>query len=441
MAQEKPRSSFVLKLHQLLSSEHHPDALRWLSNDTFGITSIESQAKAALTPQWEFRSLSSFIRQLSYYSFKRLSDRRRSAERRSSTPALIVFTHPSGNFVRDDPSKTALIPRKLRARKSSAASNRRKSSTASSTGFVDEYRDRSSSPNDGQFHSVYDDVDSKPTSTHLSLASYQMQPWNAMSRSPPRTIPIRPPNPQLPPASLRDGPSPFDPVVGEPAYARSYPSPISAPASFTSYPGSYYPQTQVFGESAPRESQQPPLYYYTPSSHAGPSCAAYGTNELPPLRHITSGLVAPPSPPPEPYSRSQSQSQLHQHTVYSQPQPRRHNESRIVEELEERTPSPLPQQAPFSTSLPSMHHFDHRPYCVPSSPHHLPHPHLSRNPRTTVASTDYFPTPGLSPGTENLDVKPFYHLTGQDGIGYPMVATTYPHAHDPAATAIATSHA
>lgn len=37
-------------------------------------------------------SLSSFIRQLSYYSFKRLSDRRRSAERRSSVPSFIVFT-------------------------------------------------------------------------------------------------------------------------------------------------------------------------------------------------------------------------------------------------------------------------------------------------------------------------------------------------------------
>lgn len=37
-------------------------------------------------------SLASFIRQLSYYSFKRLSDRRRSAERRSHSPSLIVFT-------------------------------------------------------------------------------------------------------------------------------------------------------------------------------------------------------------------------------------------------------------------------------------------------------------------------------------------------------------
>ncbi|GAA5953916.1 hypothetical protein JCM21900_003052 [Sporobolomyces salmonicolor] len=440
MAQEKPRSTFVLKLHQLLSSEHDPNALRWLSNDTFGITSIESQAKAALTPQWEFRSLSSFIRQLSYYSFKRLSDRRRSSERRSSTPALIVFTHPSGNFVRDDPSKTALIPRKLRARKSTAASNRRKSSTASSTGFVDEYRDCSSSPNDGQFHSVYDDVDIKPTSTHLSLESYQIQPWNALGRSSPRTIPIRPQNPRLPPASLRDGPSPFDAMESEPVYTRSYPSPISAPASFTSYPGSYYPQPQAFGEPAVHASQQPPAYYYTPSFHAGPSSTAYGTNELPPLRHITSGLIVPPSPPPEPYSQSQLQSRSNQHVVYNQPQPRRHTESRIVEELEERTPSPLPQPVPFSTSPPSMHHFDHRPYGIPCPPHNLPHLHLSRKPHVTVASTDYFPSPCLSPGTENPDVKPFYQLMGQDSIDYPMVATTYPHPHDLAA-ATATSHA
>jgi hypothetical protein len=55
---------------------------------------IDGRRKTAmLTPFFPlFDSLSSFIRQLSYYSFKRLSDRRRSAERRSTVASYIVFT-------------------------------------------------------------------------------------------------------------------------------------------------------------------------------------------------------------------------------------------------------------------------------------------------------------------------------------------------------------
>lgn len=44
-----------LSVARLLSAEHHPEWLRWISNDTFGITSVEAQAKAALSPMWEFR--------------------------------------------------------------------------------------------------------------------------------------------------------------------------------------------------------------------------------------------------------------------------------------------------------------------------------------------------------------------------------------------------
>lgn len=36
-------------------------------------------------------SLSSFIRQLSYYGFKRLSDRRRSIERKAGVAAFVIF--------------------------------------------------------------------------------------------------------------------------------------------------------------------------------------------------------------------------------------------------------------------------------------------------------------------------------------------------------------
>lgn len=39
-----------------LSSEQHPEALHWLNNDTFAITSNDAIARSALLPAWEFRS-------------------------------------------------------------------------------------------------------------------------------------------------------------------------------------------------------------------------------------------------------------------------------------------------------------------------------------------------------------------------------------------------
>jgi hypothetical protein len=41
--------------HCRLSSEQHPEALHWLNNDTFAITSNDSIARSALLPAWEFR--------------------------------------------------------------------------------------------------------------------------------------------------------------------------------------------------------------------------------------------------------------------------------------------------------------------------------------------------------------------------------------------------
>lgn len=55
--------------------------------------------------------MSSFVRQLNYYGFVRLSDRRR----RNQTPEfsrLLVFGHPSGDFVRGDASRLQSITRK-----------------------------------------------------------------------------------------------------------------------------------------------------------------------------------------------------------------------------------------------------------------------------------------------------------------------------------------
>ncbi|GAA5820943.1 hypothetical protein JCM11251_001887 [Rhodosporidiobolus azoricus] len=111
-----PRSQFLQKLHSLLENPLDPDGLRWVNDDSFEISSKDAVAIRALSPQFEFHSLSSFIRQLSYYSFRRLSDRRRSTERRASHTGYIVFSHPTGFFVRGDPSKLNQIVRKARNR-------------------------------------------------------------------------------------------------------------------------------------------------------------------------------------------------------------------------------------------------------------------------------------------------------------------------------------
>ncbi|GAA5962750.1 hypothetical protein JCM21900_001186 [Sporobolomyces salmonicolor] len=111
-----PRSQFLQKLHHVLENPLDPAGLRWVSDDSFEISSKDAVAIRALSPAFEFRSLSSFIRQLSYYAFRRLSDRRRSTERRSSNVEYIVFTHPSGFFVRGDSSKLTKIIRRARGR-------------------------------------------------------------------------------------------------------------------------------------------------------------------------------------------------------------------------------------------------------------------------------------------------------------------------------------
>ncbi|GAA5865516.1 hypothetical protein JCM1840_001426 [Sporobolomyces johnsonii] len=116
------RSQFLQKLHHLLENPIDPDGLRWVSDDSFEVSSKDAVAIHALSPAFQFHSLSSFIaspfftRQLSYYTFRRLSDRRRSTERRSSNTGYIVFTHPSGFFVRGDSSKLNKIIRRARAR-------------------------------------------------------------------------------------------------------------------------------------------------------------------------------------------------------------------------------------------------------------------------------------------------------------------------------------
>ncbi|GAA6013174.1 hypothetical protein JCM10207_006194 [Rhodosporidiobolus poonsookiae] len=131
-----PRSQFLQKLHSLLENPIDPDGLRWVTDDSFEISSKDSVAIHALSPQFEFHSLSSFIRQLSYYSFRRLSDRRRSTERRASHTGYIVFTHPTGFFVRGDPSKLNQIVRKARNRPEKTGGRRISMCSAASDDFA-----------------------------------------------------------------------------------------------------------------------------------------------------------------------------------------------------------------------------------------------------------------------------------------------------------------
>ncbi|GAA5850338.1 hypothetical protein JCM8547_001837 [Rhodosporidiobolus lusitaniae] len=391
-----PRSAFVPRLHQLLSAEEHPDWLHWLNNDTFAITSIDTNARIALQPQWDFRSLSSFIRQLSYYSFKRLSDRRRSAERRSSVASYIVFTHPSGNFVRDDPSKAALIPRKLRARKPST--RKRKNSAASSTGQGD-LAGRSPSPGDGELYEMYPNDEAKPNEVHLDLQSYQLAPWNATQgrtiRSPERIAQEQPPM-QL---HLLNAP-----MAGASSFpASSYPSPSSAPASSVFFPSSsYYPPPSL----AQRPQHEQPVYYYpsAPTAAQGTNSpfASYAANELPPLRAVAAGLVVPPSPPPEQVFHSGSDGHYIEQAHHSHALDH------------EQTPSPVAHHAQLAgprpmVPLPSVAQLEPQHFYPPSPPKHHnayfaeSHPHAHH----------YSPY-----HAQDSAKSAFYHLSGQDGMDY-----------------------
>ncbi|GAA5930141.1 uncharacterized protein JCM15063_004726 [Sporobolomyces koalae] len=116
---ERPlRSQFLVKLHRLLERSTDPDSLRWTSDNDFEVTVNEKDAIAALCPEFSFRSLSSFVRQLSYYNFKRLSDRRRrTAELRVANDGYIRFTHDTAFFIRGDATLISRITRRPRVRR------------------------------------------------------------------------------------------------------------------------------------------------------------------------------------------------------------------------------------------------------------------------------------------------------------------------------------
>ncbi|GAA5979820.1 hypothetical protein JCM5350_002059 [Sporobolomyces pararoseus] len=135
-------SNFCVQLHSLLENPRDPEALRWVDGevDQFQITVDEQRGLNALRPNLDFKSMSSFVRQLSYYDFKRLSDRRKSNERRGEA-RVVVFTHHSGLFTRGNPANVEKMKRKLRIR-----AERGRRASAVSTGSVDEDHSASGSP-------------------------------------------------------------------------------------------------------------------------------------------------------------------------------------------------------------------------------------------------------------------------------------------------------
>ncbi|GAA5925159.1 uncharacterized protein JCM15063_004940 [Sporobolomyces koalae] len=140
-AKVKP-TNFCILLHHLLENPTDPEHLRWVDGevDQFQISVNEEKALAALRPTFDFKSMSSFVRQLSYYDFKRLSDRRKSNERRSESKS-IVFMHQSGLFVRGNPANVEKMKRKLRIR-----AERSRRASAVSVGSAEEDQPQSASP-------------------------------------------------------------------------------------------------------------------------------------------------------------------------------------------------------------------------------------------------------------------------------------------------------
>lgn len=135
-------SNFCVQLHSLLENPRDPEAFKWVDGevDQFQITVDENRGLNALRPNLDFKSMSSFVRQLSYYDFKRLSDRRKSHERRGEA-RVVVFTHHSGLFTRGNSANVEKMKRKLRIR-----AERGRRASAVSTGSIDDDHSASGSP-------------------------------------------------------------------------------------------------------------------------------------------------------------------------------------------------------------------------------------------------------------------------------------------------------
>lgn len=164
----------------------------------------------------------------------------------------------------------------------------------------------------------------------------------------------------------------------------------------------------------PRHQTQTSSSYYYPSQQPQfASSSSYASNELPPIRTITSGLVVPPSPPPETYSHYAQQ--------VIAPQPIRRSSQVYVDVDETASVPPVP---PMPNGLVSMHQGDHRSYYPPNSPRQLVHPNHASQPQYSpyqhASTTDYYPTNSYSCSSQVVEDhnKSFYQLGGRDMLSY-----------------------
>lgn len=323
--------------------------------------------------------LSSFIRQLSYYSFKRLTDRRRSVERRPSAPTYIVFTsvcrreqalrtmwlthsfrrHPSGNFVRDDETKALLIPRKLRARKAAAKKDRpaadakearRPLCPPASTSHQDfAHLSGSLSQSLAEYNGLQD-----------SLTRFQLPVRPDASLAFPPSVSPRTHLPALPPVSFPYGSEAGNFVLRSPPtraersqqarhFEPSHPTPVVPGGggayldvhsghlvSETSYSSQYYTATRPASEASPARTQQVPnprangmvVALRTPPPSGDDSSPALPYSDLPPLRALPTkpfdpapGEIGRRSTPFTDYDRQYIQLSLVQPGVSTPPSP------------------------------------------------------------------------------------------------------------------------
>ncbi|GAA5945137.1 hypothetical protein JCM3775_004866 [Rhodotorula graminis] len=382
------RSQFIDKLHALLEHPLDEESFHWTDDGkAFEITTNELKARHALSAQYEFRSLSSFIRQLSYYNFKRLTDRRKSVERKTGNAAFISFMHPSGFFVSGDSSQLDNIIRKTRARR---VEPRRRDSLASTTSA-----DSASSP-----YPQYDDGQAGP--------SYSTAPRHSFSYAPPPSAYPQQPA-RLPPDSTAAWPG-YSTSIGPPA------APVASGSSFPAYlgaPSSYGPQyepshwtqpgyrraslTQFRADTSPRTkpADAPGAQAY---QHSSGSSAPHALPSVPSDGDLRSSYASagypvelggrPPAPAGYHYvDQAPSIASQHHHVVPSGLPIASHDSV-------PHRPSWPPASGSFYTSMPHPH--DDSPTLAPlqsyhghAHPHPHPHPHQSQQDEPVAAGTAY----------------------------------------------------
>ncbi|GAA5896871.1 hypothetical protein JCM8208_007112 [Rhodotorula glutinis] len=457
--QRAKRSQFIDKLHALLENPLDEESFHWTHDGkAFEITTNELKARHALSAQYEFRSLSSFIRQLSYYNFKRLTDRRKSAERKNGNAAFISFMHPSGFFVSGDSSQLDGIIRKSRARRVESG---RRDSLASTTSA-----DSASSP-----FPQYDGGQPGP--------SYSTAPRHSFSYAPP------PPSAY---AQQQQVGLPHDSAAWS-GYSSSSAVPVASGSSFPAYLGalsSYDAQhepsqwtqpsyrraslTQFRVDTSPRTkpAEAPGAQAY---QHSSSSLAPHALSSIAPGGDLRSSYTSagypvelggrPPAPAGYHYvDQAPSTAHNHQHAVPSglpiashdshlhrpswppssgsfyTPMPHLHDESSTLAPLQSNHPHShshlqphRPQESePVAPGTAYSSEEDPPPAPAHAAPHSHPHPFFSTSLPRHDAPTGAQPQQHLASPTVNLFPNlTHFHLPAPAAA--PAVTATPPHSH------------